>query len=316
MNKRANPFDFIFLTRPILFIPVWTLFLAGAYWARVEKGDSFGLVVQFLPDFRTFLSLFSYTILMGGVYIVNQLQDVETDRANRKLFLISEGYVSKRAAIVEIVLLFIFSFGFVLLFSWSLRIFFLLSLILGLLYSVSPFSFKGRPFLDLFSNGAGYGSLAFMVGWLSLSNFSFEALLRSIPYALAVGGVFLNTTVPDIEGDKNARKITTGVFLGLKGTVWLAFGLVSFAFITSFLLNDWVCILASGFSILFFLWAGLVRSMKSIMVSYQLGGAGLVIIIGFFHLWFFVLLAVTFLGLKAYYRFRFGMKYPALADRG
>ncbi|MCK4255704.1 hypothetical protein KAX35_02355, partial [candidate division WOR-3 bacterium] len=74
--------DFIFLLRPILLIPVWIIFLLGYYRAG---GTMLGDSRYLMPGFIVF------TLLMGAIYIINQIADIETDRINNKLFILPKG---------------------------------------------------------------------------------------------------------------------------------------------------------------------------------------------------------------------------------
>jgi 4-hydroxybenzoate polyprenyltransferase len=196
--------DYFMLLRPTLFLPLWIFFLLGAHYGEGEI--SLGAVSVFIL----------YTMLMGGVYIFNQIVDRESDRKNKKLFLISDGLIPLKNAYIEMSVLFIIAvFGSFLL---GLNIFsaFMISLFFGITYSLPPVETKGKPFLDIIWNATGYGVLAFIVGWLSVAEASIAMFLIAIPYFFAVAAVFVNTTIPDIEGDRGEGKVTTGVFLGKK----------------------------------------------------------------------------------------------------
>jgi 4-hydroxybenzoate polyprenyltransferase len=208
-------FDHIFLLRPTLWVPVWTFFLLGVYQGRIVS-------MERIHTPRIALAFILYTLLMGATYILNQIVDIESDRANKKLYLLPEGHIRVSHAWVELVGLFALSWVLAISFSAQFKILLLVSMILGILYSACPFGFKGRPILDLLSNALGYGVLAFSLGWVTVAPFSGATLLHSLPYFFAVGAVFINTTIPDIKGDKSAGEITTGVFLGEIKSYWLS----------------------------------------------------------------------------------------------
>jgi 1,4-dihydroxy-2-naphthoate octaprenyltransferase len=84
--------------------------------------------------------------------------------------------------------------------SLTLGVLFTLGFVLGYIYSSPPLVLKNRPFGGLFSNALGHGSLVFLIGWCANTNLSAKALLYSVPYLLAVGAIYLNITIPDIEG--------------------------------------------------------------------------------------------------------------------
>ncbi|MCK4571813.1 hypothetical protein KAT89_02680, partial [candidate division WOR-3 bacterium] len=87
--------DYFILMRPTLFIPVWMFFLLGVHFADGSL------------NFRSISIFILYTSLMGGVYILNQIVDRESDRKNEKLFLLSDEIIPISYAYLEMLLLFI-----------------------------------------------------------------------------------------------------------------------------------------------------------------------------------------------------------------
>jgi 4-hydroxybenzoate polyprenyltransferase len=260
--------------------------------------------------------LLLYSCLMGAVYIVNQIFDVETDRLNRKLFLVAEGYVDRTAVWVEAGLL--FGGAITLAFNRyppAVGLLMAASGALGLLYSVPPFKFKARPFLDVLANGFGYGMLAFATGWAAAGKYSDAVWLASAPYVLAVAAVYLNTTIPDYASDKATGNVTTGVFLGGRATTWLALFLMAVALALALGVGDALCAVAAGCSLPLFIMAAVSGRMRWVMLSYQAGALTLVALVGMVFPLYFGLLVATFLALKFYHRWRFGMDYPRFADR-
>ncbi|HAD81079.1 MAG: hypothetical protein A2509_07870 [Candidatus Edwardsbacteria bacterium RIFOXYD12_FULL_50_11] len=309
---RKNPhlLDYLFVLRPILLVPAWTMLLVGYFRAQGHLAVSLKLPGEF------WLAMLIYSGLMGAVYIINQIFDVETDRLNKKLFLVAEGYVNKTAIIIESIILFLTAIfiGF-----WKFSILFgviiTLSGILGLLYSVPPFKFKAKPFLDMLANGLGYGLLAFAAGWLSAGRDNANLWLFSMPYVLAVSAVYLNTTIPDHNSDKATGNITTGVFIGIKVTRWLALALMLGSLLLSIHFKDHLCLAASGAALPLFVMAVISGNMKWTMLSYQAGSLMLVVLSGMLFPIYIPILIATFLALKFYHKWRFGMDYPKFADR-
>lgn len=308
MRKTRNPFDYLFLLRPTLLIPVWTFLLLGYYRALEEPRIHLLAGPQFL------LAFLLYSALMGGVYILNQIVDRETDRANRKLFLVSEGYVPVKLASLEMILLFVVALALAFRFSFSFFVFVVISLGLGVAYSAPPLKLKGRPIWDLLSNSLGYGLVNFGAGWLAVRSLSGEMFLRSIPYVLSVGAVFVNTTIPDIPGDQEAGDRTTGIFLGMKRSLLLSTSLLSLALVSSLLLRDWVCLTASVWSLPLFIRAAVRSDLKSCLQSMRLGAASLVVLAAILFPLYLVLLLVALASMRVYYRYRFGIRYPSLGE--
>ena len=314
-DKRTNILDYFFVLRPILLVPAWTMLLAGFYQAQIQAGAAAKPVLM-LPG-KLWLALALYSGLMGAVYIVNQIFDIETDRLNKKLFLVAEGYVSKAGIWAEAVLLMASALSLSLFyFNRTFAVVILVSGALGLLYSVPPFKFKAKPFLDMAANGFGYGGLAFAAGWLVFGQYSERIWLAAAPYMLAVAAVYVNTTIPDYHSDKATGNITTGVFLGGTSTIFLGLCLMAGSAGLAYYLNDRLCLIASVCALPLFLVAVITGKMKWTMLSYQGGSLILVLLVGMMYPVFFVLLAATYLSLKIYHKKRFNMDYPRFADRG
>ncbi|MCK4306836.1 UbiA family prenyltransferase [candidate division WOR-3 bacterium] len=298
-------FDYIFLLRPTLWVPVWTFFLLGAYRGKVLSGGQ-ASALHFADAFVL------YTLLMGGVYILNQIVDIESDRVNKKLYLLPEGYIKISHAWIEFGALFGIAWISAISFSVEFRVILLLSMILGILYSAPPFNFKGRPILDLLSNSFGYGILAFSLGWATANPFSKHTLLYALPYFFAVGGVFINTTIPDIKGDKQANEITTGIFLGEQRAYWLSTIFILISLVLSIYLRDWICGITSLVAIPLFVWAAVKHNLKACFISIRVGAPILVLLVGIKFWWFIPLLALVFLSMRIYYKRRFNIIYPKI----
>lgn len=307
---RFNLFDTIFILRPLILIVVWNFFLIGNYLAtrsRVLNKD-------------VILGLLIYTALMGGVYILNQITDIETDRLNKKLFLLSEGYIPLRFAIMEMVIIWFFALTIGARFGWIFMIFILLSLLLGVFYSLPPVKLKGRPILDTLSNAIGYGMLNFAVGWLSQRPFEWSMFIKFLPYFLSISAVFINTTIVDMEGDKKSGEITTAVFLGEKPAYLLSSVLMAVAVIVSLLMHDIICFIPSAIVLPLFLYLLLdykkenPASRKLTILSFRLPGLIFTIITGYLYPPYLIFLFILIIGMKVYYKYRFGIVYPTLTQ--
>ncbi|GAH02582.1 unnamed protein product, partial [marine sediment metagenome] len=181
-----------------------------------------------------------YTCIMGGIYILNQIMDVETDRLNKKLFLLSGSYIPIKWAYVEMILLWTLAIVLSLNFGSIFLIFISISLVLGILYSVPPVKLKGKPLLDTIANGVGYGMVNFGIGWLLLRSFEWSMFIIFIPYVLSISGVFINTTIVDVEGDKKAKEVTTAVLLGENLSHIISTILMASAIVIAFILKDFI----------------------------------------------------------------------------
>jgi len=253
-----------------------------------------------------------YTMLMGGVYIFNQIIDRESDKKNEKLFLLSDQLVSLKNAYIEMGILLAVSISGSLLIGLDVFAAFLLSLFLGITYSFPKIETKGRPFLDIIWNASGYGMLALMVGWLAVSSASGLMFITSIPYFFAVAAVFVNTTIPDIEGDSEEGKVTTGVFLGKQKTLLLAAILDLTAIITAYTLGEkgYICLIGAGIAFPIFVFAYIKQTKKAILFSFRVV-PGILAIIVCIVTPIFIPLFLGVLGIqKVYYKRKFNLDYP------
>lgn len=282
--------------------PVWSILLLGHHRTPVfsDYHNSLGLV------------FFLVSISIGAVYILNQIYDVESDRTNRKLFFLAEGYVPLKNAWLETVLLISTGIIGAFLISFQLGILFGLGFLFGYLYSAPPFSLKNRHIWGLLSNVLGHGSLAFLIGWCINSHLTLKAIVFSGPYLLAVAAVYLNTTLPDIEGDMKAKKVTLGVKLGIPRATLLSVIFVLSSLILAWILKDWVFGMAGVLSFPFFVYAALTKEINGVILSSKMALLFLTIAAAIFYPWYFVLLIVGFLGTRLYYKLRFNMVYPTI----
>ncbi len=281
-------------------LPGWTIILLAHRRNSSVSASSEKLI----------LTMLAATLLYAGVYVLNQIFDRETDRINKKLFFISEGFVSLNSAIRITALGSVISLSLSFYLSLTLGIIFGLILILSIFYSVPSISFKNKPWPGLLANGLGFGVLNFLVGWCINSEFSWEAILLSIPYFLAICSVFLNTTLLDIEGDKKANKITLGIKWGLEKILRVSFALILATLISAILLKDLPMITTSAVALVFSLKMMNSKKIKDIVLTNKISILILSLWAGYFYPWYLAFLIVGFLGTKAYYKYRFQMNYP------
>ena len=305
----ARFWDFLFLLRPMILVPVWTFYLLGAH----HGSDATGRAIPLLPFA---VGLLSFTALLGAIYILNQITDRETDRANNKLFLVSHSIIPLRSAWTEAALLVLFSFALSLwLMPISFTVILAVSLALGIAYSVDPLRFKRRPLLDILASGVGSGVLNTLAGWTAVGA-PLEGLMILSPYVLAVASVHLVTTLADIEGDRANGMKTSGVLLGVrKGTITAAALMVgAVALATAF--DNRPAFYASLISLPLFLLPARVAQGEPARGAVLLPAKGATLVFsvtaGFlFPLYIPALVLLVFLT-RLYYKRRFGMPYPSL----
>ena len=301
-------FDYLIALRPTLLIPVWTLVLVGYYHAR-----QFDVSIRLGFNWSVLSTICLYSMLSGGCYIVNQITDQETDKVNSKLYLIERGYVKISILKVEAVVLIV---GAII---WSVLQFrnnipylvlIVISTVLGLMYSVRPVRLKGKPIVDLAANAIGYGCVAFLIGWVSVLSVSLVALQRSIPYVLCVAAAFVNTTLPDLSGDRSNSDITTGILLGVRRSCQFSLALLVCAILASLWMHDRIALVTTVVCFPFFVYMNFKKEVKTIILSTRIGISVLSLIVCVLIPMYAILFISTIFLVRWYYAVRLGIKYP------
>lgn len=283
-------------------VPVWTILLLGHH-----QGSRYG------SSNRSLLWLFILsTLFIGGVYLLNQIYDLETDRKNKKLFFLAEGHISQKTAWTYTALLYLLSVVPSYFLSATIGMIFTLGLIFSFLYSAPPFCLKNKTYGGLLANAISHGSLVFLAGFCIRSNYSLRAVLFSLPYALAVGAVYIKTTLPDIEGDKTVGKITFGVRYGILKSTMVSTLMVIMCIILALIFLDLPFLFAAILSLPFYLFALVTKEAGKSVLATKSSILFLSLAAGYFYPWYFVILILGFLGTRLYYKKRFNLEYPGL----
>ncbi len=317
MGKMPKIFDYLFIVRPVLFYPIWTIFLAGFIIARQQENPHFVPLwknIQHSLTLPLFWAFFlSLSLLMGAVFIINQFTDIHTDQENNKLFLIANGLVSKPVSLIEAAL-FTLAALFIA-FQTDTQLMFLLLLlfmITGVAYSLPPLLWKDRPYTGLLVNLSG-GMLTFLTGWKTVGVLSLTAFLHSLPYIFAIGAVYFLTTIPDMQGDKKSGKITFAVKYGPRKTIFTGILFEIICIGLSIWQTDWLILAPALFTFFFFvrlIWNdGLVAVVQASHFPILLLSLAVAI---YFPVYFFLTLGIFFLS-RWYYKERFQLRYPGLS---
>ncbi len=313
MARKGDIYDYIMLLRPTLMMPVWMFMFYGHYSACCRGLRGFALP----SETRFWLAMLAITLISGTAYIVNQIFDIETDRINRKLFLLPDGIISVKAAWTYLAVLSVA--GLAIAFSLGKTPFLLIFTIwvTGFMYSVPPFRFKGKPIIDMVWNSIGYGLLTFLLGyWTCADKIDSNAILNSIVYMLSVAGVYAETTIADIEGDRADGAITIGVLMGKKATAVVGAVLMAASAVVAFLLHNWIGFIPALITFLLFLPvpAAGERLVSKAKFAFRLAGGIYALNIGIHYPIYILMGAVVYAAMKIYYKNRFGLNYPSLSE--
>jgi 1,4-dihydroxy-2-naphthoate octaprenyltransferase len=182
-------------------------------------------------------------------------------------------------------------------------------MVLGIVYSAGPHPWKNHPWLGFLANAAGHGPLVFLFGRTAMSLSAASSWYSSVPYFLAVGAVYLATTVPDVRGDCATGKTTAAVVLGGRPVMIIASVLVVAAIAIAGLLRDNYLLAGAVATLPFFVWSA--ARVGETAAGAAKAGVGLLSAAAIVaYPLYLVLLLVGFLATRRFFHWRFGMTYP------
>jgi len=308
-SRSIRFFDRYFFARPVLMPPVWTILLLSAVGPGLAN-------INALSPFstRVWAGLLLCFFLYGGGYILNQIFDIESDRLNKKLYFLPCGILTRGSALVQYLLFTVVALGG----GWFLgRVWFyptLAVVVLGLMYSLPPVRLKDRPLGGLLANALGHGTLVYYLGQALAGPETVPVWGASSPYALAVAGVYLLTTIPDRKGDQACGKSTLSVRFGPRTAAVAALVCVLAAGITGARHGQWAIVFSAAISLPFFAAALAAQSFCGYAVRVALLSLSFFACLVF---WPYLLVIVfLYVSTRWYYRRRFGVLYPRMSGGG
>jgi len=305
--------DYFFVLRPMLFFPGWSTMMAGYF---IKSKSTWFPAFQFSVNYiHLLLVLVGFAMVMGSSFVLNQLKDIESDKKNKKLFIISNGILSKKAVWYEVIILTVVSWLIAFEISFEVGLLFVLFFIVtGILYNFSPAKMKDRPWGSLLANGL-MGWLAFAIGWASNNSVSIQLIIDSLPYLFFNTALYLFTTLPDREGDKISGKKTLAVLFNIKSIIYLAFILYVFGLMISIWVIDRQALVFYLLSLPLFIKTLVGSNVEDTIRATKYG-------ILFFSLsiclrWpvYFLMMVVGFFGTKWYFKNRFNFDYPNFSGK-
>ncbi len=301
IGGRKTPLDYLFFTRPVLMPPVWTIALLGV----AESSTQRSIALWEWPLF-----VIQLWCLFGAVYTLNQICDIESDGVNKKLFFLPEGIISISAAWRFTIVLNVLSVALAVPFGYEYIALTLVIVILGVVYSVGQLPWKNRPMLGFTANVIAHGVVVYVMGAVFAGAEVVSALLPSIAYGCAVGGVYLATTVADIPGDQVSGKRTVGVWAGGRATMLIASLLVGTAIVLAIWQTQLALALAAFVSLPFFTWASRSNPLDRAPLAAKAGVATLTLGAAVYFPVYLALMVAGFFLARAFFYWRFGLRYP------
>jgi 4-hydroxybenzoate polyprenyltransferase len=303
-------FDYFFVLRPMLFFPGWSTMLAGYFIA--SKGEVYFAPSQFLQlnYFEIGLLFIIFAAAMGASFLLNQLEDIESDLRNKKLFFLTENHISKTTAKVETSLLMVVAIALSFYLNYAVLITVLLFLIVtGYAYNFKPFVLKDKPFRSLIAN-ALMGWLAFALGWLSVEPLSFLIIKDSLPYLFFNTSLYFFTTLPDVPGDLISGKKTLAVIHGSRFVINCALLSYSVSLFFAVLFQDWFALLFILLSLPFYIGLFSKKDVNSTIKTTKYAILFFTVAIYLKIPFYFVLSIIIFAFTKWYFKNRFHYNYP------
>jgi len=306
--------DYIFFLRPMLIMPALTVIILGIRAADLGEGASPFHIIPIAENIGDVLVLLLLSTLIGGAgFIYNQIHDIESDRNNGKAFFLPEKMISISTAYGMFAVLSLIGLVGAFSINTSLGFIFAIIICLGILYSHPKINYKGKPGKALWSNMLGIGVLPFLIGWIYINDsISLEAVLKSLPYFFAVGAVYLNTALPDREGDRKAGKQTYAVIWKVPRLQLSALMRMITATIFAWMAGDVVMFISSLLSLPFY-----IRAVYTKMIAHSVLATKIsILILSVFACIYFppyiAIILLDILGTRLYYRWRFNLAYPKI----
>jgi 4-hydroxybenzoate polyprenyltransferase len=296
-------FDLIFAARPMLLLPVWSIFIVTRH--VVMSDQPYGI--------NELLILIGETLIFAGAYFLNQITDYESDLINKKLGFLQRGYINKKEMICGYVIVSIAGLTIGVIISLYIGLIFSAILILGLIYSAPPLRLKDRPIGGFLANIIAYGVLVpLTVVTETARPFLSDHWYLTVFFFLTVGAIYLLTIIPDREGDLKTGKMTMAKLLSDRVLI-----LIGMCFLV--VAGGWACMLKlsllciiGGVSFLLYLMALIVHKNDMILLACKTPILLLSLLAGYYFPLYIVFLIVLIMATRLYYQWRFNMVYPRL----
>jgi len=299
-------FDYIFAARPLLHLPLWSVYLVSLHYYQEPSGGNFNLY--------NLLMLCALSLTGSAAYYINQIYDFESDKLNEKLGFLQKGMLSVKELKIAYIVLSLLSLCVALWFSWAMLVIFLQLFIFGYLYSAPPIRLKDRPIGGFLVNSYGYGFLVplTVMSEINISHLGSFAWINSFYFFLTIGAIYILTTLPDRAGDRATGKHTLGVVLPRLSVLLLAFSLMVLSAYVAFYAYFHLLMYLSLLTALLILPAMFINLPSFDLLIIKLPILLLTILAGYFYWGYLVFIIALLIANRIYYRKRLGIVYPKL----
>jgi hypothetical protein len=285
--------DIVFASRPMLQIPVWTVYLVALHYHHQLSGKQFAL---------SNLSLLAcLTLLSSGAFYLNQVYDYDSDVINNKSGFLQRGLLSSGQLMVAFVAVSVPAVVAGIFFSFATVFVFVQLFALSYFYSVPPLRMKDRPLAGFFANAWGHGFLVSFAVMPEITQHNAGLLGWDNPvyFFLVVGSTyFLKRTVGVIFGRTITLLISIIFCFAAAWTAWNSQYIV-------------LLVLAIIQSVLTLL-TTVIKYDSLLNLTIKLPILLLTLLAAFFYPLYLLFIVALIIGTKIYYLRRFNLDYPRL----
>jgi len=293
--------DFIFAARPMLHLPIWTIYLLSLWLlGRIDLTP------------RDFLIVAALSLNAAAAYYINQIYDYQSDLINEKLGFLQKGLLDKNQLIAVAVILWSISVIISFWVNWGAGVINIMLIILGLLYSLPPARLKDRPIWGLAANSIGIGVLIPMAAAFITGKFSGHTILPCLYFFLTVASAHLMTVIPDRQGDIRTGKKTLAFYLSDgKIIVWASIFILS-AILPALLMLNFFLIGVCLLTFVLLMTAASLKKTSALLFACKFPILLLSLLAGYYYPVYLIFLVVLLISTRLYYRRRFGIVYPRI----
>jgi len=299
--------DLFFAARPMLHIPVWSIYLVCLHYHHQLSGERF--------DRWDPLMLICLSLMTAGSYWWNQVYDFESDRANDKLGFLQQGLLNRTQLTAAFLVSSLVGLAVTPLYSVLIFAIFAQAFFLSFAYSAPPLRLKDRPMWGLFANAWGLGFLVpfCVMPELTVHNAGLLGWDDPIYFFLAVASIYSLTTVPDVAGDAITGKRTIAVVFGKRVALIVALALVLLSALVAYRSGFILLCLLSMLSGLLVMAAFALGSDRVTLAAAKMPILLLTLLAAYFYPMYLLFIIVLVAATRIYYARRFNMSYPRLA---
>lgn len=299
--------NYFFAARPLLHLPVWSVYLVSLHHHQQTLGESFNL--------WHLATMACLSLMAAGAFYVNQIYDYESDLLNDKLGFLQRDLTSPRGFIIAYLICAVVGALFAAVVSKLMLLIFLQGFVFAWLYSASPFKLKDRPVAGLLANAWCFGFLIPLTVWppIGLYHYIRHDLIWPCYFFLTVAAVHIMTTLPDRAGDAATEKRTLAVVLPPVIAKALALVLMLGSVALAWWGKEAPLLYLSLFSSLPLMACLGLKSARLELLAAKLPLLLLTLLAGFYYPGYLLFVVALFVGCRIYFLKMFGIIYPKLA---